>query len=143
MRPELSPAFLAFMKAPVAWRIATLATRAFNENIIYRLFLGTALVWSVGILWKDATGRPAAGACIVGFTLSQTINIWINVTAWAPLTPAHLTHDALRYIVPGLVWSWLYWRHGFQSNEIACTTVHVFLQPLVTIGLGLPLLTAR
>lgn len=139
-RPELSPAYLASLKAPVAWRIAGFAARALNENIIYRLFLGTVLVWAVGRLWKDASGRPAAGAYVIGFTLSQVINIWINVAAFAPLTPAHLMHDALRYVAPGLVWSWLYWRYGFQSNEIACTTVHVFLQPLVTIGLGMPLL---
>jgi hypothetical protein len=136
MRPQLSPEFLAGMKAPVGWRIVEFAARAFDENIIYRLFLGTALVWALGRVWRDAAGGPSLGAYLVGFTLAQVINIWINVTALAPLTPLHLAHDALRYVVPGVVWSWLYWRYGFQSNEIACTTVHVFLQPLITLALA-------
>ncbi|MDB5482697.1 MAG: hypothetical protein JWO83_3750 [Caulobacteraceae bacterium] len=136
MRPQLSPEFLAGMKSPVVWRIGAFAARAFNENIIYRLFLGTALVWAIGRVWKDSAGGPSLGAYLTGFTLAQIINIWINVSALAPLTPLHLAHDALRYVVPGVVWSWLYWRYGFQSNEIACTSVHLFLQPLVTLGLG-------
>jgi len=136
-RSELSPQYFTLMTTtPLALRIAVFALRAFNENLLYRLFLGSVLVWGLGLFWRSAAGRPAAGAYLVGFVLSQTANIWINVTAFAPLTPMHLLHDALRYIVPGLIWSWLYYRHGFQSNEIACTSVHLFFQPLVTIGLA-------
>jgi hypothetical protein len=137
MRSELSPRFLdVTLGIPVGWRIILFAARAINENIIYRLFLGTALIWALGLVWRDDRGRPAAGAYFIGFTVAQVVNIWINVTAHAPLTPSHLLHDGLRYVVPGLVWSWLYWKHGFQSNEIACTTVHLFLQPIATIGLA-------
>ena len=135
MRPELSAAYLAYMRTPVAWRIVAFAARAFNENIIYRLFLGSVLIWLIGRVWKTAEGRPTDGAFWTGFALSQAANIWINVTSLAPLTPLALLHDSLRYFAPGLVWSWLYWRRGFQSNEIASIGVHLFFQPLVTLGL--------
>jgi len=120
---------------PLGLRMAVYMMRAFNENIIYRLFLGSVLIWLIGRVWKTAEGRPTDGAYWTGFALSQAANIWINVTSLAPLTPLALLHDGLRYFAPGLVWSWLYWRRGFQSNEIASIGVHLFFQPLVTLGL--------
>jgi len=120
---------------PLAVRMTLYMLRAFNENILYRLFLGSVMIWLIGQVWKAADGTPADGAYWTGFALSHAVNIWINVTSQAPLTPLALLHDGLRYFAPGMVWSWLYWRRGFQSNEIACTGVHLFFQPLVTIGL--------
>jgi len=134
-RSSLHQSYVEVMTAPLALRMALYMLRAFNENIIYRLFLATLLIWLIGRLWRGPDGLPAEGAYWVGFTLSQMVNVWINVTSQAPLTALALSHDALRYVTPGLVWSWLYRRHGFQSNEIACTSVHLFFQPLVTLGL--------
>lgn len=123
--------YLQFMTGEIlARRMFYFVLRAFNENILYRLFLGSALVWLFGLVWRTNDKRPTRGAYCVGFLLSQVCNIWINVTSWSPITPFGLLHDTVRYVAPALVWSWLYWRHGFQSNEIACTTVHVFFQPL-------------
>jgi hypothetical protein len=34
-----------------------------------------------------------------------------------------------RYVAPGVVWAWLYWRHGFVTAEVASVTCHLFLQP--------------
>jgi hypothetical protein len=124
------------VSTPLPTRVAHFMLRAVNENILYRLFLGPVLIWPIARVWKTADGRPAEGAYWLGFLLAQSINIWINVTARAPVTPPALLHDAVRYIVPGLGCAWLYRRHGFQSTEIACTTVHLFYQPLVALGFG-------
>ena len=134
-RPFLHESYVEVMSAPLGLRLALYMLRAFNENILYRLFLGSVLIWLIGQAWKRADGRPAEGAYWLGFALSQALNIWINVTSQGPLSALGGAHDVLRYFAPGMVWSWLYRRHGFQSNEIACTTVHLFFQPLVTIGL--------
>ena len=135
LRPALHGSYLQMMTAPLALRIVTFMLRAFNENILYRLFLGSVMIWMIGWVWKGPDGRPAAGAYWTGFAISQAVNIWINVTSQAPVTPLAVFHDGLRYFAPGMVWSWLYWRHGFQSNEIASTGVHLFFQPLLTMGL--------
>jgi len=135
MRPALHGNYLQTMSAPLALRMTAFMLRAFNENILYRLFLGSLLIWLIGLVWKRPDGRPATGAFLAGFALSQALNVWINVTSQAPITPIGLLHDTLRYFAPGMVWSWLYWRHGFQSNEIASTSVHLFFQPLLTLGL--------
>jgi hypothetical protein len=136
MRPVLHADYARSMaSAPLLARMIPYILRAFNENIMYRLFLGSVLIWLIGRVWRTPDGRPAVGAFWAGFAVSQALNIWINVTSQAPLTPLALLHDGLRYFAPGMIWSWLYWRHGFQSNEIACTSVHLFFQPLVTLGL--------
>ena len=134
LRSGANPDYVRYMASTPLWsRLLYFIVRAFNENIIYRLFLGSALIWVIGRVWKTDDGRPSAGAYYAGFLLSQWINIWINVISGAPITPLSLLHDVVRFVLPGLVFSWLYWRHGFQSNEIACTTGHLFLQPLANL----------
>ena len=133
-RAQLHPGYAAFIQqVPVAERILLFAMRAVNENILYRLFVTTLLVAAIGRFWRAGT-RPADGAYWMAIILAQVINVVITVAG--PTTPLLVLHDGLRYVVPGVVWGWLYWRRGFQSVEIACTSVHVALQPLLTLALG-------
>jgi hypothetical protein len=133
-RPVLRPDYLrAMVSEPVAARTLLYGLRAFNENIMYRLFLGSSLAWLLGAVWRSPAGHPTKGAYWLGFAISQGLNVWINVTSQAAITPLAVLYDALRYFTPGMIWSWLYLRRGFQSNEIASTTVHLFFQPLVTL----------
>jgi hypothetical protein len=97
-RPVVHGSYIRFMTdTPLALRMAAYMARAFNENILYRLFLGSLLIWTIGRVWKTSDGRPATGAYWTGFALSQAVNIWINVTSQAALTPLALLHDTLRY----------------------------------------------
>jgi hypothetical protein len=133
--PDRNGAYVQMILAtPLSTRLTYFLMRVVNENILYRLFLGSVLIWLIGRVWKTAEGRPAEGAYWLGFLLAQCLNIWLNVTCKEPVTPLALLHDAVRYVTPGMVWAWLYRRHGFQSNEIACTTVHLFYQPLVALA---------
>lgn len=134
-RGELHAGYRAFLlDTPLFARTVVFAARAVNENIIYRLFLSTLMIRLIGLVWRDA-GRPAGGAYWTGFALAQLANVWINVAALAPLTPLGVAHDLARYAAPGLVWSWLFWKRGFAANELASTSVHLFFQPLVVLGL--------
>ena len=131
-RPLLHPGYAQVIATtPLGLRIAAFMMRAFNENILYRLFLGSGLAWALGRVWRDASGRPAEPAFWCAFALSQALNVWINVSSQAPVSPLSLLHDSLRYFAPGMVWSWLYLRRGFQANEIASMGVHLVFQPLV------------
>lgn len=105
--------------------------RAFNENVIYRLFVMSTLIWIIGAWWHDRDQRPTNGAFWAGIVLAQVINISINVVATSsgPSTAGALFYDGIRYIVPGLVWGYLYWHHGFVAAEIASVGTHLFLQP--------------
>jgi hypothetical protein len=127
----------AMTMTPIAVRVVVFMMRAVNENIIYRLFLTPVLIWALGLVWTTPQGQPTSGAFWTGIAVAQAINTWINVTAHAPLTSLAVLHDAIRYVGPGMVWGWLYWRRAFQSCEVACTTVHLFYQPLITLALAL------
>lgn len=50
-----------------------------------------------------------------------------------------LVYDLLRYVVPGVLWAWLFWRFGFVTAEVASVGCHIFLQP----GFGILLLGSR
>ncbi len=115
---------------PPGERVLAFMVRAFDENILYRLFLSSVLIWLLGLVWKRPDGRPAIGAFVVGFLIAQAANAAINMIPTTGAAPMQLAYDTARYVVPGFVWAALYWRYGFQANEIACTSVHAFLQPM-------------
>jgi hypothetical protein len=112
-------------------RLLYFMPRAFNENLIYRWCVMSILIWMIGALWHDADRRPTPGAHWMGIVLAQVINISINVVATSsgPITPGVLLYDGIRYIVPGVIWGYLYWRHGFVAAEIASVGTHPLLQP--------------
>jgi hypothetical protein len=61
-RPALHPDYArAMAEAPLGVRLAGFMLRAVNENILYRLFLGSVLALALGRIWRDGRGRPAEG----------------------------------------------------------------------------------
>jgi hypothetical protein len=133
-RAELSPDYVTLIaRHGLLDRFGYFMLRAFNESILYRLFLSSVLVWLLGRFWQGENGMPANGAYWLGMTLAQAVNIGINVTfaTGFATTPELIAHDILRYVVPGVVWGYLYFRHGFIAHEIAAVGTHLYLQPLL------------
>ncbi|WP_068090999.1 hypothetical protein [Novosphingobium rosa] len=133
MRPMVPPGALAFVHTPLPGRLAVYMARAFNESVIYRLFLFGGLIALL------RSSRPLSPAMVLALALlAQMVNIALNVALIepGPVSGAMLLYWSLRYVLPGVVWGWLYWRHGFVTTEIASTGVHVFLQPAVGWVLG-------
>jgi hypothetical protein len=112
-------------------RLAYFMLRAFNENVIYRLFVFSTATYAVsrarGV--KASELHPAIVWSLMVAT--QLLNIGLNVTLQSPepLAPEPLIYDALRYIAPGVLWAWLFRRFGFMTAEIASVGCHAFLQP--------------
>jgi hypothetical protein len=128
-RGLLAKDYVEFLGTPLSGRYVYFMTRAFNENVLYRLFAFTVLA----ALASVAAGRRKLPFAIV-FALmiaAQALNIGVNVVLISDqaLTPAILTYDALRYIVPGVIWACLFWRYGFFVAEVASVGCHIFLQP--------------
>jgi hypothetical protein len=130
-RSIMADAYHQFEQLPLSVRWAYLCSRAINENVLYRLFLGSLLAW----LLRRAVRRPGWDLPLVmlGMTAAQVINIAANMayTDFSPLTCLWLL---LRFVCPGVAWAWLYVRHGFVANEAAAVGVHLVLQPMVTIA---------
>jgi hypothetical protein len=132
-KPVLNPQYLASFKATsLIDRLIIQSMRAVFEGLVYRLFLGSVLVWLIGRVWKGADGRIAPGAYWAGFALAQMANIALNMAGFMPLNALTLGYYAVRFLLPGVVWGRLYQKHGFITNEMAVFSVHLFFQPLAT-----------
>jgi hypothetical protein len=116
-------------------RLLYFMLRSFNEGIIYQLFAGSTLVWLIGLAWRQGDGRIAPGAYWAGLILAHLLNLCINLFAVAesPMTLLALTYDLLRFGAPGILWAYLYRRHGLTTTLVAHAATHVFLQPLLAV----------
>lgn len=140
-RRHLPPVYLQYLQSVgLAARLVGYMSRAFYENVLYRLFLFSVLVFVLGRLWTGPDRRPATGAIWVAMIIAQTVNVAANVAALRPdgLVPAQIAYDVIRYVAPGLIWAQLYRYFGFATLEIASTGCHVFLQPMFSVLLDAP-----
>ena len=126
-RSLLAPKIVQSIQQPVILRLAYFMLRAFNENVIYRLFVFSVLVLALTRL-RIASPQTVAAAMVV----TQCINIGLNIPAEEASMPL-LFYYALRYLAPGVLWAWLYLRFGFKTAEIASVGCHVFLQPMFSV----------
>ena len=137
-RSLLPPSYVGlFLHTGLADRLIYFMMRAYNENILYRLFLFSALTLGLRRLSGRRSGPPPEPLVWTAMVLAQIINIAVNVVMIAPGTPSPetLAYDAVRYITPGVVWAWLFRRHGFATAEIASVCCHLFLQPALALVL--------
>jgi hypothetical protein len=133
----------AFRNVLPAWYVAAFANpdvttqlwgfipQAAAEELKFRL-IGVSAVVVVGRLLFG--GRAVLGVVAVAILASALLNI---APGWSMMgaPPAALWYG-LRFLVPQLVWGWLYWRHGFVTALIAHPLCHLALDPLLLALLG-------
>lgn len=102
--------------------------RAFNENVLYRLFAFSTLGYVLALMSKRRTI-----SFVISMVVAQVVNVGINIvpTASDPVTPLFLIYYVFRGVVPGVVWAALFWRFGFMAAEIGSVGCHLFLQPML------------
>jgi hypothetical protein len=135
-RPVLPPHYVAvFHKAPLWMRLMYFMARAFNENILYRLFIFSGLV-NILIFFQGWHSVQLPQILAAGF-VAQALNLGINIMAAAePITATLLVYDLFRIMGPGLLWAWLFWRFGFITSEVSHVGGHLVLQPMLGALLG-------
>jgi len=116
-------------------RLTYFMLRAFNENLIYRLFVFSTLFYLISIVTGVSANDVSPVLIWCAMIATQVLNIGMNVVAVSPdpVSLATLFYDALRYVAPGVLWAWLYWRFGFLTAEVASVGCHVFLQPALGV----------
>jgi hypothetical protein len=131
-RSSLPSSYVQYVKdTSLQGRLAYFMLRAFNENVIYRLFVFSTATY----VMSRARGVKASElkpALVWGLMIAtQVLNIGLNVILQSPepIAPEPLIYDSLRYVAPGVLWAWLFRRFGFMTAEIASVGCHVFLQP--------------
>lgn len=130
-RSIIPPGYYAFEQQPLGLRLIYYSSRAFNENVMYRLFLGSLLAWVLRIAFNKS--ELALPLSVLGMGLGQILNVAVN-TAFAGFSPETCAWMFLRFVIPGTLWGVLYIRHGFIANEAAAISVHWILQPLITLS---------
>jgi hypothetical protein len=125
--------YVQFLRLPLPGRLMYFMLRAFNENVIYRLFVFSSLFYLLFLARRSKDPTPAL--IFAAMVAAQLINIGMNVVALSsgPLSLLTLTYDSFRYVVPGVLWAWLFWRFGFVTAEVASVGCHIFLQPALGI----------
>jgi len=133
-RPILSPGYLDFFGGPdLPRRIGAYMARAVGEEAVFRLLLMSALVAAGNLFWgRNGASKPAL--FIAAIALAQAANVLPKLAE--PSSAAEVAYDVLRFYVPGLVWGWLYWRHGFLAAVIAHPACHLILQPALLLVLS-------
>lgn len=132
-RPMLSADYAAYLHAPLGERLTGYMLRAFNENVLYRLFLFPVIALvAQRLLRRDHTSPRLL---IIAMVAAQVINIAANAVLPSPepITLARLGYDAIRYVAPGVLWAMLFRRYGFATAEVASVGCHVFLQPAFSL----------
>ena len=137
-RKFLSPDYVDYFRTvELGPRLTYFMLRAFNENIIYRLFVFSSLAYVFSALKGARVEALPPYLIAIAMFASQMLNIGINVIALSPepLSLTMLAYDFARYVIPGVVWAWIYLRFGFMTAEIASVGCHLFLQPALGASL--------
>ncbi len=90
---------------------------ALRDEIAWRLVLMTAIV-ALGRL--ALRGHTPVWLFVVAIVVAQAASVAFGVPLASSLGEAFA--DTLRYFVPGLVWGWLYWRHGWLAAAALATS---------------------
>ena len=111
-------------------RLAFFARGALLDELEYRLIALTALAWGLASLAK----RPAPAAIWAAIVLTALVvyplGNWSYFRALDPTVMSLLRELAL-HGGAGVLWGWLYWRHGWLSGLAGHIAAHLSLQPLL------------
>ena len=101
-----------------------------NEEILTRLFLLTLMAWLGGKLWHTEDGRPVPAILWLS-TLFAGLAFGLGhlPTAAAmgiPLIPLFVGRTIVLNL-SGVLFGWLYWKHGLESAMVAHFSVDILL----------------
>jgi hypothetical protein len=116
-----------------AQRIVYFARGAIIDELEFRLILKTAMVWLLATFF----GTPRRWfywlailtIALVAYPVSHLAYLaTLNPTAWTVLRELALHGSA------GVLWGYLYWRHGLIAAMAGHVSAHVSLEPLLAVS---------
>lgn len=129
---HLPPEFHPLLRIPL-WKrlLAGVVYGGVTEELLTRLFLMSLLAWGLGFAWKAPGGLPAAGAFWGAIVIAALLFGALHLPATAaiaPLTPMLVLRALLLNGVAGVVFGFLFWRHGLEAAMLAHASAHLVLQ---------------
>ncbi len=114
----------------LAQRLVRFVPGALYDEVLYRLFGMTALVWllaRLGLRRGPALFWPAI--LLTAFVLYPLGALgYFRQLDWTGLTVAR---EVALHGAAGTLWGWLYWRHGWLAGVTGHIAAHLALQPLL------------
>lgn len=115
---------------PVASRIALHARGALVDEVIYRLIGVTAIAWCCALVSRLRGPALAWPAILFAALIAYPLGTWDYFSALEPGAMTVLRALAL-HGAAGVLWGWLYWRHGWLCAVTGHIAAHLTLQPLL------------
>ncbi len=137
-KPLLSAAYLqTYATVPLLTRIMFFGANAVFQCVVYRLFVGPALIWlGARALGYGRGERLPMRLYLAGFGLAQVLNVSLNSQGLMPPGVVGAGYLVLRLLAPGLLWGYSYARFGFKTTEVGAFSVHILFQPIMGVLLG-------
>lgn len=109
-----------------------------TEELFLRLFLMSLLAWLLGLVWREAPGRPAVGAFWTANLVAAILFGLSHLPAMAALVP--LTGMVVLRVIAlngigGVVFGHLYWTCGLEAAMLAHFSADIVLHVLTPLFL--------
>ena len=129
---HLPPAMHQLFAIPL-WKrlLGSVLYGGITEELIMRLFLLSLVAWICGRWWKTPGGLPTSGAFWIAIVLVAILFGLGHLPATAaitPLTPTLIFRALVLNGIAGIVFGYLYWRHGLEAAMIGHMSAHIVLQ---------------
>ena len=129
---HLPPAMQLLFAIPL-WKrlLGSVLYGGITEELIMRLFLLSLVAWLCGRWWKTQSGLPSQGAFWIAIVLVAMLFGLGHLPATAavtPLTPTIVFRAMVLNGIAGIVFGYLYWRHGLEAAMIGHMSAHLVMQ---------------
>jgi membrane protease YdiL (CAAX protease family) len=107
-----------------------------TEELFMRLFLMSLLAWLVGLVWREAPGRPVTGAfwaANLGAAILFGLGHLPATAALVPLTGMVVLRALVLNGIGGVVFGHLYWRRGLGAAMLAHFSADIVLHVLTPL----------
>jgi len=128
--PEVQRLMTAQMTA--SERIVWFARGALVDEVIYRLIAMTAIAWCLALVSRLREGRLVWPVILLVALVVYPNGNWAYFSALEPSVLTVLRALSL-HGAAGVLWGWLYWRHGWLSAVTGHVAAHLSLQPLLSL----------
>jgi hypothetical protein len=127
--PGLPPALREITPTPLAPRLAYFMVAACQDEVIWRLF-GLSLLLFLIARFRDET-RPSASTIAAAIVLIAALYVLFHlpfVTSRAALTPVLALRELTLHFTTPIVWGVVYCRRGLAASMIAHAAAHLPIQ---------------
>jgi len=127
-RSILPAAYLAlFVPAHLPATMIAFTINAIGEELVFRLGVMSVLLFGLMAALRRSAPEPAI--VFIAAVLAQLLNL---ARFGVPHGWEEIIHWMLRYLAPGIVWGWLYWRYSFATALFAHAGTHLVLDPALS-----------